>query len=63
MATVYLDHRTLVWLNVAMTRMALGSLAVFLVFGVAMAHVSDSDTVRRRALALAQAGESRTLPL
>jgi tetratricopeptide (TPR) repeat protein len=37
--------------------MALGSLAVFLAFGVALAQVSDSDTVRRRALALAQAGD------
>ena len=42
---------------VAMIRMALGSLAVFLAFGVALAQVSDSDTVRRRALALAQAGD------
>lgn len=42
---------------VAMTRMALGFLTAFLAFAVALAQVSDSDAVRRRALALAQAGD------
>src|SRR5688572_23045366 len=42
---------------VAMTRMALGFLTAFLAFAVALAQVSDSEAVRRRALALAQAGD------
>ena len=39
-----------------MKRTALGSLAVIVAFGVALAQVSDPDAVKRRALALAQAG-------
>jgi tetratricopeptide (TPR) repeat protein len=42
---------------VAMTRIALSSLAVFLAVGVVLAQFSDSDAVRRRALALARAGD------
>src|SRR5688572_21184636 len=42
---------------VAMRRIALSSLAVFLAFGVVLAQFSDADAVRRRALALAQAGD------
>src|SRR5688500_18947998 len=42
---------------VAMRRIALSALAVFLAFGVVLAQLSDSDAVRRRALALAQAGD------
>src|SRR5215207_2157321 len=42
---------------VAMKRMALASLALVLAFGVALAQVSDPDTIRRRAVTLAQAGD------
>jgi regulator of sirC expression with transglutaminase-like and TPR domain len=42
---------------VAMKRLALGSLAAVLAFGVVLAQVSDPDTVKRRAFALAQAGD------
>jgi enediyne biosynthesis protein E4 len=40
-----------------MKRMASGSFVVVLAFGVALAQVSDPDAVKRRALALAQAGD------
>jgi tetratricopeptide (TPR) repeat protein len=38
-------------------RFASGSLVLLLAFGIAIAQVSDPDAVRRRALALAQAGD------
>ncbi|MGH9372212.1 MAG: tetratricopeptide repeat protein [Vicinamibacterales bacterium] len=43
--------------SIAVKRMASASLAVALVFGAALAQVSDPDAVRQRALALARAGE------
>jgi hypothetical protein len=43
--------------SIAVKRIASGSLAVVLVFGVAVAQVSDPDAVKRRALALAEAGD------
>ena len=40
-----------------MRRFACGSLVVLIAFGIAIAQVSDPDAVKRRALALAQAGD------
>lgn len=40
-----------------MTRFAFGSLVVLVAFGIALAQVLDPDAVKRRALALAQAGD------
>jgi enediyne biosynthesis protein E4 len=43
--------------RVAVKRVASGSLAIVLAFGIAVAQVSDPDAVKRRALALAQGGD------
>ena len=44
---------------VAMNRMALASLVLVLAFGVALAQVSDPDTIRRRAVTSAAASSNR----